>query len=215
MMAVLAAALLIRDSSATSSTALPTAALPGAATAPLISTQSAGTAATSPPSPEATATPAPTAPPPTLARPTPAPSPTPRPALAIGQVVEHGVWHAVLLRPEDALPLDGSIGAFQPRGRFVLALVAIGNDGQAPAPVPPDLLTLVDQAGNRYSPLPAVSTAYLNTYGRGQRGDLSMEDPIPADGGNKSVPLIFDVPQQARDLYLVVNNSEAGWPVRQ
>jgi hypothetical protein len=93
--------------------------------------------------------------------------------------------------------------------------VAIGNDGPTPAPVPVDLFALIDQTGIRYTPLPAVSTAYLNAYGRGQRGDLSMEDPIPADGGNKSVPLIFDVPEQARDLYLVVKDNDAGWPVRQ
>jgi hypothetical protein len=215
ILAVLAATLLIRDASITSSAAVPTPALPGAATAPLVPTQPASSAATAFPSPESTATLAPTAPPPTVVRPTPAPSPTPRPTLAIGQVVKHGVWHAVLLRPADALPLDGSIDTFEPRGRFVLALMAIGNDGSAPAAIPIDLFALVDQAGTRYPPLPAVSTAYLSAYGRGQRGDLSMEDPIPADGGNKSVPLIFDVPEQARDLYLMVEDSDAGWPVHQ
>ncbi|HEX9372445.1 MAG TPA: hypothetical protein VF897_15635, partial [Roseiflexaceae bacterium] len=97
----------------------------------------------------------------------------------------------------------------------LLALVAIGNDGQAPALIPADLFALVDRAGNRYAPLPAVSTAYLDTYGRGQRGDLSMEDLIPADGGNKSVPLIFDVPPGARDLQLVVKGSALGWSVLQ
>jgi hypothetical protein len=215
ILAVLAAALLIRDSNVTSSAAVPTPALPGATTAPVVPTQPASSAATSSPPAERTVTPAPTAPPPTVARPTPGPSPTPRPTYAIGQIVKHGVWHAALLRPADALPLDGSIDPFQPRGRFVLALVAIGNDGPAPALVPIDLFALVDQAGTRYPPLPAISTAYLNAYGRGQRGDLSMEDPIPADGGNKSVPLIFDVPESARTLYLVVKDSDAGWPVRQ
>jgi hypothetical protein len=42
-----------------------------------------------------------------------------------------------------------------------------------------------------------------------------MEDTIPADGGNKSVPLIFDAPASARPLYLVVGESEVGWPVGQ
>jgi len=215
ILAVLAAALLIREASVTSSAAVPTPALPGVATAPVVPSQPVTIVATALLPTETTATLAPTAPPATVAPPTPTPGPTPRSILAIGQVVKHGIWHVVLLRPDYAVLLDGSIDTFQPRGRFVLALVAIGNDGLAPAPVPIDLLALVDQTGTRYPPLPAVSTAYLKAYGRGQRGDLSMEDPIPADGGNKSVPLIFDVPERARDLYLVVKDSDAGWPVRQ
>ncbi len=215
ILAVLAAALLIRDASVSSSAAAPTPALPGAATAPVVPTQPAIVVATSSPAAENTATLAPTTPPPTVTPPTPAPSATPRPTLAIGEVVKHGIWHAVLLRPDYAVSLDGGIATFQPRGRFVLALVAIGNDGSAPAPVPIDLFALIDQSGTRYAPLPAISTAYLSAYGRGQRGDLSMEDPIPADGGNKSVPLIFDIPEHVRDLYLVVKDSAAGWPVRQ
>jgi hypothetical protein len=141
------------------------------------------------------------------------PSPTPLQTLAPGQIVEHGQWHAILIRPEDAVALDGSIGAFQPNGRFVLALLAIGNDGLAPARLPDDLFTLVDSSGKRYAPLPQLSTAYLTTYGRGQHGDLSMEDPIPSDGGNKSVPLIFDVSPSARPLYLLVGDSSAGWQI--
>jgi hypothetical protein len=135
--------------------------------------------------------------------------------LAPGQVITQGQWHAILLRPEDAVVLEGSIGSLQPSGRFVLALVAVGNDGPAPARLPADLFALVDGAGVRYAPLPLASTAFLNSYGRGQHGDLSMEDPIPADGGIKSVPLIFDVPGSARSLYLVVGDSPVGWPVGQ
>jgi hypothetical protein len=139
------------------------------------------------------------------------PLPTPRETLAPGQVVEHGQWHAILIRPEDAVMLEGSIGSFQPSGRFVLALLAVGNDGQAPARLPNNLFTLVDGAGHRYTPLPQISTAYLNTYGRGQHGDLSMEDLIPSDGGNKSVPLIFDVPPGVHPLYLLIGDSPVGW----
>jgi hypothetical protein len=141
------------------------------------------------------------------------PLPTPRQALAPGQVIEQGQWHAILIRPEDAVALDGSIGSSQPSGRFVLALLAIGNDGPSPARLPDDLFVLVDGAGKRYAPLPQISTAYLNAYGRGQHGDLSMEDMIPADGGNKSVPLIFDVPPRTRPLYLLMGDSSVGWPI--
>jgi hypothetical protein len=119
----------------------------------------------------------------------------------------------VLIRPDDARSLDGAIGSLQPHGRFVLALLAIGNDGTAPARPPIDLFTLVDAQGHRYQPLPAASTEYLNSYSRGEHGDLSMEDPIPSDGGNKSVPIIFDVPATARGLYLLIGDGSAGWAI--
>lgn len=175
----------------------------GAATLPALA---------NPPAERPTALPAPTAAPPT---PIPSPVPTPRQTRAPGEIVQQGQWHAILIRPQDAVMLDGSIGSLQPSGRFVLALLAVGNDGQAPARLPDDLFALVDGAGNRYAPLPQISTVYLNTYGRGQHGDLSMEDPIPSDGGNKSVPLIFDVPASARPLYLLVGDSSVGWQIAQ
>jgi hypothetical protein len=175
----------------------------GAATLPALA---------NPPAERPTGAPAATAAPPT---PIPSPMPTPRQTRAPGEIVQQGQWHAILIRPQDAVMLDGSIGSLQPSGRFVLALLAVGNDGQAPARLPGDLFALVDGAGNRYAPLPHISTAYLNTYGRGQHGDLSMEDPIPSDGGNKSVPLIFDVPPSARPLYLLVGDSSVGWQIVQ
>jgi hypothetical protein len=148
----------------------------------------------------------------TAAPASPAPAPT-TPALAPGEIVVQKPWHASLLRPDYAVLLDGAIGTLQPRGRFVLALVVVGNDDPAPARIPADLFRLVDSQGNRYQPDPAASTAFLAAYGRGQRGDLSMEEEIPPGGGNVSVPLIFDVPQNARDLTLRVGDASAGWPV--
>lgn len=145
--------------------------------------------------------------------PRPTPQPTPEPVLAPGQVIEQGQWHVSLLRPEHALALDGSIGALQPRGRFVLALVTIGNSGATPARIPPDLVTLVDRQGIRYSPSPSASTAYLTLFGRAQRGDLSMEEAVPPGGGNVSVPLIFDVPRDAGGLAVHIGEEQAGWPV--
>lgn len=43
--------------------------------------------------------------------------------------------------------------------------------------------------------------------GAGSVADLSMEDMIPADGGNKNIPLIFDIPPSARDLRLLVRGA--------
>lgn len=191
----------------TSATA-PTAALPGA----VLPTAPAGapTAAPAAQPPLSATTEAPTPVPPS---PTPTLAPTAVPTLALGQVVQSGPWHVVLLRPNDTLGLEGAIGALQPRGRFFLALVAIGNDGAAPARMPADLVALVDASGQRYAPEPALSTAYLAAYERGLRGDLSMEDALPADGGNKSIPLIFDIPLGARGLTLMVQGAPYGWPV--
>jgi hypothetical protein len=146
------------------------------------------------------------------ASPSPAPTPT-TPMLPPGEIVVQKPWHASLLRPDYAVLLDGAIGALQPRGRFVLTLVVVGNDNPTPARIPADLFSLVDGQGNRYHPVLAASTAFLAAYGRGQRGDLSMEEEIPAGGGNVSVPLIFDVPQNARDLTLRVGDGSVGWPV--
>lgn len=171
----------------------------------------AGAAVGAPPDLAATIVPpTPTTPP---ATPTPIPSPTEQPALAPGAVIDQPPWRASLLRPEYALPLEGGIGALQPNGRFVLALVAVGNIGAAPARIPSDLFTLTDSQGRRTLAQPAASTLFLNTYGRGQRGDFSMEEQIPPGGGVYSVPLIFDVPPNAQQLTLHVGASPLGWRV--
>lgn len=196
-------------------------------TPPLVGTGVTGAPATPAPPTRvvdqaATAVPVPTAPP-TVASPvvlpsptataTPAPTVTPRPTLAPGAVVTRDAWTAALLRPDHAVALSGAIGTLQPRGRFVLALVAVANGGATAAAIPQDLFVLVDSRGNRYAPEPGASSVYLDTYGRGSHGDFSLEEAIPAGIGNVSVPLIFDVAAEARGLMLLVDDSGAGWPV--
>ena len=155
-----------------------------------------------------------TARPSATATPTPSQPPAPTiPPLAPGEIVVQKPWHASLLRPDYAVLIDGAIGTLQPRGRFVLALIAVGNDGAASARIPLNLFSLVDGQGNRYQPIPGASTAFLAAYGRGQRGDLSMEEEIPPGGGNVSVPLIFDVPPNTHGLTLRVGGALGGWPV--
>jgi len=189
--------------------------LPGALPVPLItpaSSPSATAVAAARPSPVLRAAPTVARPPARLTPLPPTPQPTPRPTLAPGDVISRGAWHASLLRPDYAVPLDGAIGTLQPRGRFILALVDIGNDGTAPARIPANLFSIQAGDGHRYLPVPAASTAYLEAYGHGQRGDLSMEEQIPP-GGNVSVPLIFDVPPAARELMLRVGDEPRGWMV--
>jgi hypothetical protein len=145
--------------------------------------------------------------------PTPAPTLTPRPTLAFGTVVEEGPWNATLLRPEHALWLKGSIGGLQPSGQFVLALLSIGYSGDTALAIPENLFTLEDDQGRHYRPAPGASAAYLATFGRGQYGDVSLDEVIPANAGNVSVPVIFDVPPDAHDLRLLIGAQKEGWQV--
>jgi hypothetical protein len=162
---------------------------------------------TAPPPAAATSAPA------TTPLPTPPPAPTTAPQLPLGAVLANGQWQIALLRPGDALLLDGSIGAQQPQqGRFALALVAVINNGP-PAPLPADLVAIVDGDGRRYTARPALSTIYLDLYGRGVRGDLSHAEDVPGDGASASIPLIFDLPDDADDLMLVVGDADTGWAI--
>jgi len=210
--AVLVVAGLLRLPSAPAAEPAATAALGQAQVSPQRATAAVGSAPTPQPSAAnpASSTARPTGAP---ATPTPIPSPTALPALAPGDVISRPPWDVSLLRPDYAVPIDGSIGTLQPKGRFVLALVAVSNAGQSAARLPADLFALADDRGQHYLALSAASTIYLNTYGRGQRGDLSMEEDIPPSGGIYSVPLIFDVPTSATGLTLHVGTMPAGWLV--
>jgi hypothetical protein len=139
----------------------------------------------------------------------------PAPAgLPLGTLVEVDGWSTTLLRPDYALLLDGSIGDLRPSGRFILTLMAVSNNSTSPRRIPADLFTLVDSRGRRYSPTPNVSTAYLALYGRGQHGDLALEDDLAPSSGMRSVPILFDVPTNATGLVLTVrDNGATGWPI--
>ncbi len=221
---LIAAALLRGGPPPTAQTPTTTPAFPGtvaggqlaapATTTARLPTSAAAAAPVATAAPNRTPEPIPSAARPTdTARPSaPPPSLTP-PPLAPGAIIVRKPWHASLLRPDYAILLDGAIGSLQPRGRFVLALIAVGNDGATPARIPTDLFTLQDSQGNRYPALPAASTAYLNAYGRGQRGDLSLAEDLPPGGGNVSVPLIFDVPPGTRSFTLHIGDERLGWPI--
>lgn len=143
------------------------------------------------------------------ATPNPGQARTPFP---LGTPLEFNDWRGVLLRPDYALALEGALGERQPDGRFVLALLAVSNSAGEPRVIPPDLFVLVDDQGRSYRSVPGASSSYLALYGRGARGDLALEDPIPPGGGLYSVPLIFDVPPDASGLMLTMGrNVEFGW----
>lgn len=221
------AALLIWQQPATDQQAQLATAAPlavGAATAsassinvPIVGVAPTGAAATTLPEPtvapaEPTAAPAESVPTldPTIVPPI---EPAATIATTFGQVASVNGWNVGLLRPNDAVVLSGAIGELQPQGRFVLTLLAVGNGAADDRPLPPDLLALTDAVGNRYTPLPAASSAFLGAYGLGQAGVLSMESAIPAGGGLVSVPVIFDIPIGARGLILSVGSGGGMWKI--
>jgi hypothetical protein len=144
---------------------------------------------------------------------TAAPTINPAPALALGAFLQQDTWTMSLLRPDYALALSGAIGDLQPQGRFVLALVSLANSGSQAQVLPPGTLVLRDNQGRTYAPRPNASSVYLAAYGRGQRGDLSLEDAIPPGGSFFSVPVIFDLPQDAKGLVLTFSSAPQGWPI--
>jgi hypothetical protein len=182
-----------------------------------------GALATFVPSPVAAAQPSaspPVAPaPPASAGPaqaTPAlPAPTAGPAgLPLGTILNVDGWSATLLRPDYALLLDGAVGGLQPAGRFVLTMLAVTNNSPDPRRIPSDLFVLSDAQGRRYNPLPGASSAFLGAYGRGQYGDLALEDEIEPQSGMRTIPVLFDVPLDASGMALsLAGAGGAGWPI--
>jgi hypothetical protein len=164
------------------------------------------------PTATATATPTATLTPTDSATPTATTTPEPE-TLAMGTVLSEDNWHATLLRPDYAQMLSDPIGDIQPQGQFALALMAVRNTAAEARRIPPEIFTLVDDQGRTYSPLANASSTYLSVYGRGEYGDLAYEDAIPADGGMRSVPLIFDVAPDVNGLMLTFGEHRQGWPV--
>ncbi len=140
--------------------------------------------------------------------------PTVSTELPMGTIIDNDGWSATLLRPDYAVALEGPIGDLYPNGRFVLAVVAVSNNSPTPRTIPPELFSLLDAVGRNYSPVPGLSSAYLGLYGRGQRGDLALEDVLEPASGMRSVPVIFDVPLDATGLRLTMPSmGGAGWPI--
>lgn len=146
------------------------------------------------------------------ATPTVTPSPTP-PILSAGSIAREGDWQATLLRPDHMLMLEGAIGSLQPKGYFVLALMAVSNATGEDAVMPNSLFVLRDAMDQEYPAIPSASQAYLDVFGRGVRGDLSMIEPIPGNGGLVSVPVIFDVPSRTSAYTLFMGDAPTGWPL--
>jgi hypothetical protein len=133
--------------------------------------------------------------------------------------LESNGWLYDFAQPEYANYFVGNFGQLQTQqGRTVVVLVRVVNRTGQAQPLPPDFFVIKDAQGRIYEPQPQASTAYLTLFGRGPAGaaDLSHEEPVPADGLTRSVPLIFDVPPDATDLVLFArSNPDQGWLVLQ
>jgi hypothetical protein len=109
----------------------------------------------------------------------------------------------------------GPVGGVTPQqGRFVMVLMLLSNGTGTPQSVPADFFVLKDAQGRVYTASPQASTAYVDTFGRGVVADQSMEDQLPADGGTRSVPIMFDVPNDATGLtFFAASNPAQGFVV--
>lgn len=152
-------------------------------------------------------------PPPTQLMPTPSVvSGTAVPHHQPGVVYSTGQWQLSVLRASDVVWFDGAIDGRDARGRYAVALVIIINNGDASI-VPGTLFSAIDAQGRRYRAEVDLSRAYLDAFGRGVRGDISLAEVIPGAGVSVSVPVVFDVPADAGGVRVVIGDDDAGWQV--
>lgn len=150
---------------------------------------------------------------------TPPPTPTtpPRPTptvLPMGYPLESANWTVTLFQTAYTHVLTAGVGTFEPEGKLLLILAAVGNNEAEPRHIPPELLRVTDAQGRSYTPAPDISSAYLRLHGRGSYGNLAYEEEIPPGGHLYNIPLFFDVPPDATDLVLtIVEAPTSGWHI--
>lgn len=131
-----------------------------------------------------------------------------------GTIYDYGLWRGMLTSPAhvrvlEAPPPDTSI-----QGKLVLVLLNVGNLTERPRPLPRHMVVFVASEGERYTPLPQASSRYLEAHGRGQAGDLALEDAIPPGGGLVTVPLLFDLPASTQQGILLFGPyADSGWQI--
>jgi hypothetical protein len=105
-----------------------------------------------------------------------------------------------------------SIGDYRPSGRFVVALIIVGNRGESSKALPEDFFVLQDSQGRLYHSIPEISRAYVQ---RGINADYNEMDVIPSFELTKhdySIALVFDVSLDSKELIIMSrNHTEKGW----
>jgi hypothetical protein len=131
--------------------------------------------------------------------------------VGIGTYLSANGWNYTLADLSYAGVIGTQIGDSTAKGAYAIVLMYVQNNSGKDQPLPPDFFILKDAQGRVYKPLPQVSSSYII---RGQNGDLSQEDSVPANGVTTSIPLIFDVEHGATNLVLFASGkTDQGWPV--
>jgi hypothetical protein len=198
----------------------PTAALPGTGgTGVLTPTSEISSTGTLTPTTDITSTGTLT---PTTAPEQPAPAPAggaipPPSANPNLQLVDIGVqlsangWSYTYPNANYTLVIGKQAGGFTAQGNYIHVLAVVANNTGTDQPLPANFFALKDAQGNVYPAQPQVSSALVQ---RGVNADKGMEDPIPANGVQTSVYLVFDVPSGAQNLTLfAAGNNGQGWLV--
>ncbi len=165
------------------------------------------TAQPAPPPPAATTPPVPAAPV-DVAAANPA-------AVAPGTVVQAGPWGFTFTGQKNIA--TGAYGGGAPtRGQYQIALLQVANNSGQPAQIPDGFFVLKDAQGRVYDFNRAASVDYLNRFGGpGVAADVGADATFPSNNALTSVPLLFDVPPDAKNLVLFSrNNPNQGFLIR-
>jgi len=147
-----------------------------------------------------------------------APAAVPAPAanqnaqpVSVGTQLAANGWTYTYPDASFVLVLGKQVGSLTAQGTYLHVLAWVANNTGAAQPLPAGFFALKDAQGNVYVGQPQVSSAAVQ---RGVNADVSMEDPIPANGALTSVYLVFDVPPGAQGLFLfAAGKNDQGWPL--
>jgi hypothetical protein len=170
--------------------------------------------------PGATVAPTPEAPPaaPPAVPPPPATGDvaTANPAIVpVDTVVQAGSWGFTYGGVKNVT--TGSYGGGPPsRGQYQIVLMAVANNGGAPAPIPDGFFVLKDAQGRVYDFNRAASVDYFTRFGgAGKAADIGADAQVPNNNSLTSVPLLFDVAPDATNLVLLSrDNPNQGFVIR-
>jgi hypothetical protein len=168
--------------------------------------------ATVAPTPEAPLAAPPTAAPPPAAGDIAAANPA---IVPVDTVVQAGSWGFTYSGVKNVT--SGSYGGGPPsRGQYQIVLMAVANNGGAPAPIPDGFFVLKDAQGRVYDFNRAASVDYFTRFGgAGQAADIGADAQVPNNNSLTSVPLLFDVPPDAANLVLLSrDNPNQGFVIR-
>lgn len=164
--------------------------------------------------PQPTSVPTPVPPPPPAAQPLDLANANPS-ILPANTPLESNGWLYDFNNPSHVNIVYNPLAGKTAQGRFVIVFAMTVNRTGKAQPLPADFFVLKDAQGRVYHSLIWASTAYLNRFDYGSGGNVSQEQPVPADGITYGVPMIFDVAPDATNLvFFASSKPDQGWLVR-